>query len=186
MALRRTVETMVATRGRWACPLALTLLLVVAACSSGGVPDSVRGSELSDAVGRSDVAAVVELLRNGADPNAEDEFSNLPLVLASSTSSAEVVSALLAAGADPKLVADGFRWTALGAAATRTDADAAQIVSLLLQTKSDVCALMPAGEATDRFQDLYDGMRPIEIARAVGNSDVETLLALAERPCDES
>ena len=177
---------MVAKWVRRVCPLVLLFSLVLAACSSGGAPDSVRGSELSDAIGRSDVTAVVDLLRNGADPNAEDEFSNLPLVLASSTSSAEVVSALLAAGADPKLVADGFRWTALGAAATRTDADAAQIVSLLLRTKSDVCALMPSGAATDLFQDMYGGMRPIEIARAVGNSDVESLLALAERPCDES
>jgi ankyrin repeat protein len=147
------------------------------------MPDSVKGSEMSDAIGRRDVAGVVVMLRDGADPNAEDHFSNLPLVLAASSSSADVVAALLAAHADPNRVADGFRWTALGAASTRTDPDAIRIVQMLLQAGADVCARMPSGSATDLFQDLYGGMRALDIARAVGNTDVETALVVADRPC---
>jgi ankyrin repeat protein len=161
----------------------MVALLFLASCRSGRTPDSVTGSEMSDAIGRRDVATVVALLRNGADPNAEDGFSNLPLVLAASSSSADVVAALLAAGANPNRVAEHFRWTALGAASTRVDDDAIRIVQMLIKAAADVCVRMPSGEATDRFHDLYGGLRALEIARRVSNADVETALSLADSSC---
>ncbi|MGB8862327.1 MAG: ankyrin repeat domain-containing protein [Ilumatobacteraceae bacterium] len=159
----------------------LGLLLV--GCSAEGVPKSVDGNEMSVAIDTGNVAKVVTLLRNGSDPNREDDSSNLPLVLAASTSTADVVAALLAAGADPNLVAEGFRWSALGRAATRTDADAVRMVLMLLAAGADVCVRMPGEEPNSVFEDLYGGLRPIEIAQAVGNQDVESVLALADREC---
>ena len=123
------------------------------------------------------------LLRNGRYPIAEDESSNLPLVLAASSSSADVVAALLTAGADPNRVADGFRWTAIGAAATRLDVDSVRIAQMLVAAGADLCVRMPSGEVTDRFQDLYSGLTALQVARRVVNAEVETLLILADQTC---
>jgi ankyrin repeat protein len=92
---------------------------------------SPNDAALTDAVQRGDLAAVRELLKKGASPNASDRFGKSLLVSALMSRKEEIASALLDAGADPFLPTDG---DAIWAAAAHGHRD---ILARLLREPSE-------------------------------------------------
>jgi uncharacterized protein len=94
-------------------------------------------ADLIQAVVANDVAGVAHALSKGADPNAVDDparFRRRPaLTIAAMDGSAEIVRALLDAGASPNLETS-FEWTPLRAAASGGHAE---VVDMLLEARAD-------------------------------------------------
>ncbi len=113
--------------------------------------------------GRLDLAAL--LLRAGADPNAPGLDGRAPLVRAvqgvrwGEPHAREAVALLLAHGADPNLVHEG--WTGLHTAVAAGDAELAAV-------------LLAAG--ADPNARGADGRRPLELAAAFNEAEVAALL----------
>jgi ankyrin repeat protein len=91
------------------------------------IRDNNEYTPLQDAVWFGQRAAVEQLLRHGADPNAAVEAVDLPLLLAIQQGHTEIARSLLASGA--KWDAEAGGWTAIQRAAWRGHAD---IVSALI------------------------------------------------------
>ena len=157
--------------------------LLVVSCALVGCRDGSSSNPFSDfeqAVGRNDVPAVVAMLRDGQDP---DEFP--VLVSAARSGRVETVAALLAGGANPNITVAGRSETPLHAAATRDDADAATVMSMLLQAGGDPCLRVGHDEPdyAKNVPMVYRGMSTVEIAQSVGVPDVLTVLAVGAEPC---
>ncbi len=92
-----------------------------------------KRTPLIDAVVKNDIAAVAQLLRDGADPDGFDASRNTALIFAARDGQAEMANLLIDAGATPGWV-DGEQVTPLILAAFRNHID---IVRLLLARKVD-------------------------------------------------
>lgn len=127
-------------------------------------PQYAQGSEakLMDAVARRDAAAVRELLKAGANPNARDYWQDSPLLVAVRLDDPELVQILLDAGALVDVKGRGY--TPLGLAARNNNL---AILRLLLQ----------AGADPDRKSD--DGDFPIHGAVRSGHAGAVELLLKA-------
>ena len=163
---------------RW---LKVCLLAALFACSSSS--DSPSSDGFRGAVGRNDVSAVVSMLRAGQDPN-----EGSVLVVTARTGSVEMVAALLAAGANPNITAEGRTETPLHAASQRSFDDAgSRIVSLLLAAGADPCTRISSSELGYFPGDEpmeYRGLSSIEIASIAGSVATQTALALSGWVCD--
>lgn len=106
----------------------------------GGPPEAFA---LSAAAGMDDLAAVREMIARGVDVNSRmDDTRQTPLMAAAS---GEMVSLLLSAGADPRLV-DAQGATALHYAVMKENA--LDIIPLLTAAGTDVNAVEPGGSET--------------------------------------
>ena len=100
--------------------------------------DSQGATPLILAITEEKIENALELLRNGADPNlGTNKEGRSPLIIASAFLSAELVEAILNAGADIKAV-DNFGLTALDCANGRPadDPDKTKIIKLLRAAKN--------------------------------------------------
>lgn len=167
----------------WSVSVAVVLALAVSGCSYE--EDSSHGeySTLTGAIGRNDLPQVLEMLNAGTDPNETNRRGVVPIVVAGRGGVSAVVAALLAAGADPNLVAAEYRFTALMGAATRTDADGAEIVGMLIAAGADPCPTAPVDREPSLFDGRFDNLTALEIARQVGNADSEALIAMVSSTC---
>ena len=167
----------------WAVSVAVVLALAVSGCSYE--EDSSHGeySTLSGAISRNDLPQVLEMLSAGVDPNEIGSRGAVAIVDASMGGISAVVAALLAAGADPNLVAAEDRFTALMGAATRAYADGAEIVGMLIAAGADPCPTAPVDREPSLFGGKFDNLTALEIARQVGNADSEARIAMVSSPC---
>lgn len=77
-------------------------------------------AELTSKVIQNDEASVIELLARGADPDCRDSDGWTPLLIAVNENNANLVSILLAYGADAEAAESGFLgWTPLIVATLR-------------------------------------------------------------------
>ncbi|MCH8275162.1 MAG: ankyrin repeat domain-containing protein [Armatimonadetes bacterium] len=148
-------------------------------------PQSVRvfdpndpGNLLNEAVRAGDLTRVRELLRQGADPNAE--FSNgwTPILRAVYVEDQEVayqiVDLLLQAGANVNHKQPGQGWTALHSA-TATNIAQIRIVQLLLDHGSDVNAAMNDGSTSLHLAARWDRLDVAKLLMEHG-ADIEARL----------
>lgn len=85
-------------------------------------------TELMTAVQQNNVAAVETLIAQGVDVNELDASQDAPLVMAAYKGYADIVKALLEAGADVAAVDPGMKATALHAAAYAGRTEAARLL----------------------------------------------------------
>src|ERR1044071_7746591 len=71
------------------------------AAATAAVPPADGTEPLHWAAYKQDAAAVAQLLRKGANPNARNNYGVTPLSLAATTGHVETLEKLLKAGADP-------------------------------------------------------------------------------------
>lgn len=168
----------------WAVSVAVVLALAVSGCSYEEDSSHEEYSTLSGAISRNDLPQVVAMLNAGTDPNEIDNRRGVvPIVIASRGGISAVVAALLAAGANPNLVAAEDRFTALMGAATRTDADGAEIVGMLIAAGADPCPTASVDREPSLFDGRFDNLTALEIARQVGNADSEARIAMVSSTC---
>ncbi len=129
------------------------LLLALSGASAGG-------NELHDAVAAGDTAAVAHLIASGVAID-EIDFEGSPLQIAVMRGNADIVAALLEAGADPEQPGEPAGAHALHAA---VHADDPAIATLLLDHGAQV--------------DAHDGQgrTPLMVAAAFDNADVASVL----------
>jgi uncharacterized protein len=110
---------------------------------------------------------VRQLLRGGADPNAQDDNGWSPLHFAAQAVAAESATVLLEAGADPN-IRDRFGNTPLWRAIFDSRGDG-----------SVIAVLRSAGADPQLAND--SGVSPVELARKIGNYDVARFFADVEQ-----
>ena len=124
----------------------IMLLLIVSVLILSGCPSTLHSPILSD------VAAVKALLKAGADVNGRDGAGWTPLQRAAEEGNAEVVTALLAGGADSEARRGRHDWTALHYAAWFGEAD---MVKALIEGGADVGAKDKEGKTPRDYADKY-------------------------------
>lgn len=150
------------SRRRFGLRLASFLLL---AGAGTGAAERASSLSLSYQVQAGDVAAVRALLEQGADPNLRTQgpFSSTVLMSAASRGDAEMIRALLAAGARVN-AKDSEGQTALLIAANRGSTEAVKVL-LAAKADTDVSVYMLGGGRTPLMLALSTGN--VEMARAL-------------------
>jgi ankyrin repeat protein len=118
---------------------------------------------------RNDAAAITQLLRSGADPDARDGRGRTPAMVASHLSNDRAVLTLLRGGADPNLL-DDDRYDIITIAAVANDASLVRM------------AVARGGRATN-VTSPYDGTALIAAAH-LGNVEAVRELVRAGAPLD--
>mgnify|MGYP005848790517 CR=1 FL=1 len=140
-----------------AAVLALLAVSLFAAESDGTAP-------LHRAAWRDDLAAVRQLLKDGADAKAANRYGVTPLSLACTNGNAAMVELLLEAGADPNTTQPGGETVLMTAARTGN----AQAVKALLKRGADVHA-----------KENHRGQNALMWAAAEGHAEVIEVLVAA-------
>ena len=123
--------------------------------ASAAVPASDGTEPLHWAAYKQDAAAVAQLLRKGANPNARNNYGVTPLSLAATTGHVETLEKLLKAGADPNATVRSGETPLMLA----SRAGVAEAVTLLLSFKANVNA-----------QETFNGQTALMWAAAEGHA----------------
>ena len=147
------------------CRVNVMLLLIVSALILSGCPSTPHSPILSD------VAAVKALLKAGADVNGRDGAGWTPLQRAAEEGNADVVTALIAGGADSEARRGTHDWTALHYAAEEGHGEA---VTALIAGGADVNGRDTHGATALHYAALF-GKAAVVKALIKGGADVEAM-----------
>ena len=149
-------------------------LLLMSALILSGCPSTPHSRILSD------VAAVKALIKDGADVNGRDGAGWTPLQRAAEEGNAEVVKALLEAGADSEARRGTHDWTALHYAAEEGHGEA---VRALIKGGADVNGRDEHGATALHYAALF-GKAAVVKALIEGGADVEAMTKDGRPPRD--
>ena len=141
---------------------------------------SLRDSALSDAAGRGDVAAVVQLMADGADVNAVIIGDGSPLIAAARNGHLRAVRALLDRGANPSLVVPGDGSPLIAA----VQADHEDIVTLLVDKGAAIEQTVPGDENALITASRLGALASLRVLVALG-ADVNVRVLAASPRGDE-
>lgn len=136
---------------------------------------------LMDAVQKNDLAGVQRLIAQGANVDEKTRNGDAPLVIAAYKGYADIVRALLAAGADIRAVDPGMKATALHAAAYAGRTEAAKV---LIEYGIDIDAQGPYNGYTALHDAVWQNN--IDTARVIidGGADLTIRSNEGQTPLD--
>lgn len=150
---------------------------------------------LLNAINRNNLQQVEELIRQGADVDELDRNGDAPLVMAAYKGYADIVKALLEAGADVRAVDPGMKATALHAAAYAGQTEAAKLLvaygidinkqgpyngytalhDAIWQNNIDIVKVLLAADANLSLLS-NDGQSPLDFARTKKRKEIVSLI----------